>query len=532
MLMRPDLRTQQRDFLLGIARAITSRLDLSEVLRRVLHASVVMLAGRVGIIALGSLHDGNFDVRAYTGITSKVVPELNQKLRELMQGSSEEGFSREFLNAKLREMADVIDAKLEQSIAMPLVFAQDPLGLLIVFRSYQTTITLDDLNTLQSFADQAAIAVHNAQLYGHINQERQRLEAIVNSSGDGVFILSPDLAFQQVNIAFERMTGWRKEDAIGLPKHEVIEWDRLENRDLEAALNDGWAQSKRIETLYVEGDLIRRDGMTLSIGITYAPLLTEDGRLESIIANVRDITNFRKAQEMQSVFISTIHHELRTPIAIIKGYASTLGRDDVEWESGVIRENMAIIEEEADRLTALVEDLLTASKIQAARQLWLNIADIHLESLAARSVARLAGQSKHQIVLSFPDNLPVIQGDEARLRQVIDNLLTNAIKYSPPDKIITVGGRFTRRSVTVFVRDEGAGIPPDEIEKVFQRFYRIDDTLTRRTQGTGLGLYLAKAIVEAHKGEISVKSQVGSGSTFYFTIPRDWNLRQASASHY
>ena len=261
--------------------------------------------------------------------------------------------------------------------------------------------------------------------------------------------------------------------------------------------------------------------MKLSIGITYAPMLTEDGRLESIIANVRDISNFRKAQEMQSVFISTVHHELRTPIAIIKGYASTLGRDDVEWDSDVIRENMAIIEDEADRLTNLVEDLLTASKIQAARELRLNIADADLRAIAARSVERLEGQTRHPIVLSFPQDFPVIPGDEIRLRQVIENLLTNAIKYSPENKTITVGGRFTEKSVTVFIRDEGAGIPKDQIDKVYERFYRIDDNLTSRTHGAGLGLYLVKVIVEAHGGEISVKSQVGSGSTFFFTLPRD-----------
>ena len=321
------------------------------------------------------------------------------------------------------------------------------------------------------------------------------------------------------------MTGWRKEDVLDLPKGEVIVWQKLESRDIESALDAGWAQKNakgaRADSVYVEGDLIRRDGMTVSIGITYAPLLTEDGRLESIIANVRDITNFRKAQEMQSVFISTVHHELRTPIAIIKGYASTLGRDDVEWDSAVIRENMAIIEDEADRLTELVEDLLTASKIQSARELRLNIADTDLRAVAARSVERLESQTRHRIVLSFSDSFPLIQGDETRLRQLIDNLLTNAIKYSPEDKTITVGGRFTEKSVTVFVRDEGAGIPKDQIKRVFERFYRIDDKLTRRTHGTGLGLYLAKAIVEAHGGEISLKSQVGGGSTFYFTLPRD-----------
>lgn len=524
MLMRPDSRTQQRDFLLEITRAITAQLDLSEVLRRVLHASVVMLAGRVGVIALRDEHDGLYYVRAYTGITSEIVPDLNQKLIELMEGTND-GLSREFLNEKLREMADTIDEELEQSVAMPLVFAQNPLGLLIVFRSYQTTITGDDLTTLQSFADQAAIAVQNAQMFESINQERQRLAAILNNSGDGVFTLNPDLTFQQVNMAFERMTGWSTDDAIGMSKDEIIIWDKLENNDLETAIATGWPhrhdEQSHIETIYVEGDLVRRDGMVLSIGITYAPLLTEDGRLASIIANVRDITNFRKAQEMQSVFISTIHHELRTPIAIIKGYASTLRRDDVEWTSSVIRDNSAIIEEEADRLTSLVEDLLTASKIQSDREVKLNLADVRLEPVAARSVERLEGQSKHRIVLSFPDNFPIIQGDEARLRQVIDNLLTNAIKYSPSDKTITVGGRFTDSHVTLFVRDEGEGIQSDQIDKIFDRFYRIDDKLTRKTQGTGLGLYLVKAIVEAHQGEISVKSHIGHGSTFYFTLPRD-----------
>ena len=525
MLMRPDLRTRQRDFLLEISRAITAQLDLTEVLRRVLRASVAMLAGRVGIVALGDEQDGKYLVRAYSGIGADLVPDLNRKLQELMNPAGEEGFSREFLNEKLREMANAIDSQLGQSIAMPLVFAQNPLGLLIVFRSYQTAITPEDLITLQSFADQAAIAVNNAQLYGHINQERQRLEAIVNNSGDGVFILNPDLMFQRANIAFERMTGWTTNDVIGLAKNEVIVWDSLDYPDLESALDSGWPKQSeddsRTGTLYVEGDLVRRDGMTTSLGITYAPLLKEDGRLESIIANVRDITNFRKAQEMQSVFISTVQHELRTPIAIIKGYASTLGREDVEWDSSVIRDNLAIIEDEADRLTDLVEDLLTASKIQASRDLRLNITDTDLPQLAFRSVERLEGQGKQHFVFSFPPNFPVIHGDEARLRQVFDNLLTNAIKYSPPDTTITVGGRFTARNVTIFVRDEGAGIPQDQIEKVFDRFYRIDDRLTRRAHGTGLGLYLVKAIVEAHGGEISVKSQVGSGSTFYFTIPRE-----------
>ena len=520
--IRPDQRTQQRDFLLGIAKAITEQLDLSEVLRRVLYASQAMLAARVAIIALIDSNDETLSVRAYSGINADVVPRLNTLLGELVKSTGAHSFSREFLDAKLREITTSIDERLDQSIAIPLVFARRPVGLLIAFRSYQTEITPEDVSALQSFADHAAIAVNNAQLYGQIAHEQQRLAAILNSSGDGVFTMSPDLRFRKVNAAFERMTGWRDEEISDRHKHEVINWARLDSPDIEDALDIGWAATGLdTDNLYVEGELIRRDSSQLSIGIAYAPLRGEDGRLLSIIGNVRDITNFRKAQELQSVFISTVHHELRTPIAIIKGYASTLGRQDVEWDSAAVRENAAIIEEEADRLTALVEDLLTATKLQATRELRLHSADADLPVVAAQSVARLEGGASQRIDLSFPDDFPVIPGDAARLRQVIDNLLTNAIKYSPTDSTITVGGRFSQTTVTVFVRDEGAGIAKDEQERIFDRFYRIDDSLTRRTQGTGLGLFLARAIVQAHGGDISVKSALGGGSTFFFSLPRD-----------
>jgi signal transduction histidine kinase len=141
--------------------------------------------------------------------------------------------------------------------------------------------------------------------------------------------------------------------------------------------------------------------------------------------------------------------------------------------------------------------------------------------MAQHALERLSTQSKrHKFVVSFQADFPAVQGDAKLLRQVIDNLLTNAIKYSH-DGTITLGGRYNPETVTIFVRDEGEGIPEAEQRRVFERFYRVDSKLTSKTQGTGLGLYLSKAIIEAHRGKISVKSQAGHGSTFYFTIPRD-----------
>jgi PAS domain S-box-containing protein len=376
---------------------------------------------------------------------------------------------------------------------------------------------------LQSFADQAAIAVNNAQLYAHIDHERKRLAAILENSADGVMILDANRRIQGFNRALERITGWTAVDAVGRDQDEVITWKRIEKGDLEAALRDGWPfrlpPDAPLETLYVEGDLYRLDGMTLGIAITYAPLLSVEKQLVNIIANVRDITNFRRAQEMQSVFISTVSHELKTPVALIKGYAGTLRREDANWDLATMRDSLAVIEEEADRLAELIENLLAASKLQAQR-MQLDLGDVHLDRLAAQVIERFKTQTQlHQFELDFPADFPVVSADEVRLRQVLDNLVSNAIKYSPEGGTIRIGGEVDPKHVTVYVRDQGVGISAHDQEHIFERFFRVDGALSRATQGTGLGLYLAKAVIDAHGGSIHVTSKPGVGSTFYFTIP-------------
>ena len=237
--MLHDYRVRQRDFLLKISRAITSQLELSEVLRLVLQASVAMLAGESGLIALRDETTGQISIRAVTEIDDEQIPVLDEKLQELIDASGEQ-FDQEYLNVKLREMAIMINRKLRQSVALPLSFAHDPLGILIVFKQQQTVVTDNDIQVLQSFADQAAIAVHNAQLYAHIDQERKRLAAILEYSGDGVMILDTNLDILQVNRAFERMTGWDSDEILGLNQDDVIQWEQIEQPDLRDAIREGW----------------------------------------------------------------------------------------------------------------------------------------------------------------------------------------------------------------------------------------------------------------------------------------------------
>jgi signal transduction histidine kinase len=256
----------------------------------------------------------------------------------------------------------------------------------------------------------------------------------------------------------------------------------------------------------------------LPVGITYAPLISADGILLNIIATVRDITHFREAEEVKSTFISVISHELKTPVALIKGYVGTLRREDARWDREVTQDSLAVIEEETDRLTELIENLLDVTRLQAGN-LTLNRSDVSLNKTAERMAERFRTQTKnHTIVVDFPADFPVILADETRLEQVFSNLLSNAIKYSPSGGEIKISGRVSDGHPIICVSDQGPGIAPGDIPHVFDRFYRASD-VSRTTKGAGLGLFLAKAIVEAHGGRIWVDPKPGEGARICFSLP-------------
>jgi signal transduction histidine kinase len=274
----------------------------------------------------------------------------------------------------------------------------------------------------------------------------------------------------------------------------------------------------------VEGDLERTAAFPLPVGITYASLMSPEGVLLNIIASVRDITRFREAEELKSTFISVISHELKTPVALIKGYVGTLLREDMSWDEAASREFLQIIEEEADRLTELIENLLDASRLQAG-VLSINLAEVNLGDLAALIADRFRTQtSLHRFLIDFPTDFPVILGDADRLTQVFTNLISNAIKYSPGGGEIRIAGQMLMNQVVICVSDQGPGIAPEDIPHVFDRFYRAKEA-SRTTKGTGLGLYLAKAVIEAHRGRIWVDPKPGDGARICFSLPRETSLK-------
>ncbi len=510
--MLPDFRVRQRDYLLEIARAITQELDLDKLLARILRVSIEMLAGQAGLIALKE--SGGWRVAAAHGIP----PAFLRYLEPLLAEETVSEFNVTELNRLLKELAYTASMGLLNGVGLPLVAHGEVIGVIFIFRNYPDIFSPNDKSLLQSFADQAAIAFFNARLYTQVRYEKQRMDALLDSAADGILILTADRIIERCNTAFEHLVDLQRQEIQGQPHAEIIRWVRKpEGVTLEEAEASGWPLTPNAY-LYVEGDLQRREPPPLPVGITYAPLLSAEGTLRNIVVTIRDITKFRTAEEIKNTFVSVISHELKTPVALIKGYVSTLRREDASWDKEVVKDSLAVIEEEADRLTTMIEDLLDASRLQAGG-LRLNLADISIPALARRLAERFRTQiGQHTISVDFPEKYPVVLADESRIEQVIANLISNAIKYAAGGEI-RISGQVRAGQVIVCVSDEGPGIAPEDIPFVFERFYRSSDA-AKQTKGAGLGLYLARAIVEAHGGRIWVDPQPNSGARICFSMPR------------
>lgn len=517
--MLPDFRVRQRDYLLEIARAVTQELDLDKLLGRILHISMEMIAGHAGLIALRS-ENASWYVRVSSGIPTAFLKVLEPLLKEL-PARSEDPDNMEIteINRLLKELAYTTSMGLMTGVGLPLIARNTVVGVIFIFRNYPGVFSSNDRALLRSFANQAAIAVQNAQLYTQISHEKQRLDALLDSAADGILILTTDLQIERCNPAFSRMVDRPIQQIVHHAHDQVVRFTRVTTGlPLSQAVAGGWPLTPQAN-LYVEGDIQRTtDPPTLPVGITYAPLLSPEGRLINIIATVRDITHFRQAEELKSTFISIISHELKTPVALIKGYVSTLRREDVTWDRAIVQDSLSVIEEEADRLAALIDNLLDASRLQASGMA-VNRTELFLPEMATRLAERFRTQSaRHRFLVDFPIDFPTIQADESRIEQVLSNLISNAIKYSPKGDI-TISGQVRPEFVIICVTDQGPGIAPGDIPYIFDRFYRSPE-ISRQTKGAGLGLYLARAIVEAHGGRIWVNSEPGKGAQICFSLPR------------
>ena len=372
-------------------------------------------------------------------------------------------------------------------------------------RSY----TEADLALAEELARRAAVAVENAMLYRQV-EERARAARVLDAVGDGVFLIDSRGIIGLWNPAAETITGLKAEEVVGRQAAEAVPaWETIAPRV--PVVSEVDRAVARAETVPLE--LGERE-LWLSIsGVGFA-----DGTVYAF----RDLTQERVLEELKAEFVSTVSHELRTPLAAVYGAAMTLRRRDFAADEEQRDKLLGLIVSEAERLATIVNDILWASRLDA-ESMRFAIQSCDAEALAQSVIdaANVHRPPNVELVLQSPDGLPGVAGDPDKIRQVMANLLDNAVKYSPDGGRIEVELTASSASVRFAVHDEGLGVPPAEQRRIFEKFYRLDPNLTRGVGGTGLGLYICRELVHRMNGRLWVVSPRadGKGSTFAFELP-------------
>jgi signal transduction histidine kinase len=250
-------------------------------------------------------------------------------------------------------------------------------------------------------------------------------------------------------------------------------------------------------------------------------LIDEEGKRTGAITVVSDITLLEELSEMKTEFVSLVSHELRTPLTSIMGFAQTLRADTDRLPREEQNEFLGIIEQESNRLVVMINDLLDISRMEAGRALAMHYSEVDLRELAEHVIRfQRVTTSAHSFRFEFPDHTVSVEGDRDKVEQILTNLVSNAIKYSPRGGEIVVGASEEGDEVKVSVQDKGVGMSQEEVGALFQPYQRVDRDAIKGIRGTGLGLYLVRGLIEAHAGRIWVESEPGQGSTFYFSLPK------------
>jgi two-component system phosphate regulon sensor histidine kinase PhoR len=258
----------------------------------------------------------------------------------------------------------------------------------------------------------------------------------------------------------------------------------------------------------------------------------EHDAVRNTVAVLRDITSRKEVEEMKSNFLSVVSHELKTPLHSIKGFVDIILMGKTGRINDTQRDFLTIVKTQTTQLQNQINDLLEFSRLEAG-QVKLRIETVSLPEITAAVVDKLRPQAQDGQVtlgLRFAESFPSIQGDRARLEQVLTNLVDNAIKFTPAGGTVTISGHETAEQIQTDVHDTGIGIPSDAQAHVFDRFYQVDGSPTRSYRGTGLGLTICKHIVEQHQGRIWVESAEGAGSTFTFALPKNTALKPEDAA--
>jgi PAS domain S-box-containing protein len=525
-LYRAEREARERvSFLAEVGRVLGSALDYEATLKRVAQLAVTRLsswcaihmlddAGHIVLLTVTHREEAMSPVANALAGRLPIDPESRYGVANVIRTGQSEIF-RQIPDALLvnvtggdeRLLEEVRALGLVSLMSVPLIARGRVLGAISFLSDAPShRFAEEDLAEAAELARRAAIAIDNSRLF-HEAERRADAARVLAYVGDGVFLLDDAGVVRLWNRAAATLTGLAPAEVVGRPVGEAVPgWTAIADRVPIAAAPGAGGQAQTLPLELPDREL------WISVSSVGFP--------EGTVVAFRDLTEERALERLKSDFVSTVSHELRTPLAAIYGAAMTLRRPDLVLGADQRESLLAVIANEADRLAHTVNDILWTSRLDTDS---LHVA---IEQCDAARLARdvVAAAEIHvpaaiDLALTIADEVPPAAGDPDKVRQVLANLVDNAVKYSPDGGRVDIAVAQVEGVVRFSVRDGGLGIPPAEQELIFDKFYRLDPEMTRGVGGTGLGLYICRELVRRMDGRIWVDSVERAGSTFSFELP-------------
>ena len=489
---------------------LAPELDPAAVLEEVVRRAPELLAADAAVLRL--LEGDELVVRAARGTDGDPLesrlPSTARLAGDAFQSRAPVSVADARDDNRLLQADPVLASGYAGCLAVPLVGPEGTVrGVLSVYSLAPRVWRDDEIEALGAFAANASAALSGAELYQSVALERDRNDAILSNIADGIVAIDRDGDVVLWNRAAAAITGVPPEEALGRGSRDVLQ------RELEST-GDAPPGERLVS--------IRRGAEEIWLSLTEAVMRDPTGAVAGRIFAFRDISAERVVEQMKSEFVANVSRELRSPLTSIYGFAETLLRDDVLFGEEERATFLGYIASEAGRLTTIVDRLLSVARLDSGDlQVHLAVTDVgSLVREVVRTAEQTFGTGRHNFVLDLPAEPLQAEADQEKLRQIVADLVENAIKYSPDGGVITVAARRGKEGIEVSVEDEGIGVPESERALIFSKFYRGgSDGRELASPGTGLGLFIAKELLEAMRGRIWVRPREERGSSFGFVLP-------------
>jgi PAS domain S-box-containing protein len=413
-----------------------------------------------------------------------------------------------------------IPPQTRSALVVPILRNDKVIGVICLQSTKRHDFDAEKLRFIATIASHTSVALEKAQLLNAVVEEQRKTKMVLSSMADGVYTVDRDLRILSWNRAAERITGWKESEIVGKLCRDVLQALDMTGRlscDRDCLLREAMETGLMLASGNQDREISHRSGHRILISCSAAPLLDYNDEVVGGVCVFRDVSSERMLERMKSEFIAMVSHQLRSPLASIMASVELLGEPDLE--SALQQEMVQLVGTQCDELSRFVNEIVNVAQLESGKVM-VNVQPMSLKAVTHQVLSVFRTQNPNRrFVERVPEELAPVSGDLEKTSIVLRNLVDNAVKYSAEDKPVLVEVLSQEDEVVIRVIDRGVGIPAEHLDKLFKWFHRVDGSDTQEVYGSGLGLYVAKKLIELQGGRIWVQSKVDQGSCFSFSLP-------------